>query len=99
MFNMYERIKITIPTVSTTINIDRALMKRLTISLNNFKEKFKKKYGIEVSLFKCSKCNCKINSLEQLEKHIVEDCLEEIIRCPKCFCFHKRSSCNGDDMV
>ena len=95
-----KELKTTIPTVLTTIEIDRTLMKRLTISLNNFKEKFKKKYGIEVPLFKCSKCNCKVNSLEQLEKHIEEDCLEEIIICPKCFCFHKRrATCNGDDMV
>lgn len=95
-----KELKTDIPTISTTINIDRPLMKRLTISLNNFKEKFKKKYGIEVSLFKCNKCNCKVNSLKQLEKHMEEDCLEEIIRCSKCFCFHKRGkTCNSNDIV
>lgn len=94
-----KELKTSIVTVATTIKKDTELMKRLSISLTNFKEKFKKKYGINVTIFKCNKCNCKVNSLEQLEKHIEIDCLEEIIRCPKCFCFHKKNSLCFDNMV
>lgn len=95
-----KELKTNILTIEKTIDIDMSLLKRLTISLTNFKEKFKKKYGIDVPLFKCNKCNCKINSLEQLKKHIDEDCPEEVIRCNKCFCYHKRIvSCNGNEIV
>jgi hypothetical protein len=95
-----KELKTTVTTVATTIKKDTELMKRLTLSLINFKEKFKKKYGIIITLFKCNKCDCRINSLEELNHHIEEVCLEEVVRCIKCFCFHKRkASCDGDNMV
>lgn len=78
--------------ISSMIYVDLKLMKNLTNSLKFFKEKFKKKYKIDIKLFNCNKCDIKLNSLTDLYQHIVHDCNDEIIYCSECMNTHKRGS-------